>query len=131
MLLRADLDIFVHTLLVTNTGCTIGMNTAPVDTTMPYGVLYPQGGPTGEGSWANTEEDRWFNYQVTCVGQDGRQTAWMSDKVRGYLLDTLVPPLAVPGGFIQLVVSVVLGAILPGGENVYQVQDVYRVKAGV
>lgn len=130
MLLKRDLDLAMQTLLATATGCLIGMLTAPIDTTLPYAILFPQGGPVGEGSWHDPEEDRGWNYQYTSVGSTALQVSWMSDKIRAYLLEPTTFPLAVTGGWIQNVSSVHLGAILTGGENIWQAQDVYRVKAG-
>lgn len=130
MLLKANVDAAIQTVLLT-AGFPVGYGDAPVTVTLPYMILYPQGGPVGDGSWGNPEEDRWYNYQVTSVGREPVQITWMTDRVRGLLLDYARYPLAVTGGSIQTAETIRLGAIIRGGEDLWQAQDVYRMKAGV
>ena len=130
MLQKLDLDNYLHSALQTAIGKLVGIITAPPDRTLPYAVMYPQGGVQPQGSWSSPEEDRWWTYQITSVGLTNVQTTWMSDQVRAFFLTPSHWPAAVTGGSIQGVVSVTLGAILPGGEDLYQIPDVYRVKAG-
>ena len=104
------------------------------DPDLPHFILYPFNSGPGEGSWEDPEEDRWFVYQVTSVGIDGRQAAWMSDRIRevflnrkaggGYSVD-----IPVTGADVQDRASIQLGAILPAGE-LFNVQDTSMVKAG-
>ena len=54
----------------------------------------------------------------------------MSDKVRDPILDQSNYPLYPTGGSVQTASSVRLGPVIQGGEDLWQVQDVYRVKAG-
>lgn len=132
---RYDLDVGLQTFLASVSAKNVGLGTVPPSLTLPYGILYPINTSRGEGSWADPEEDRWFIYQVTSVGEDPRQCGWLSDKVReafigrgpgsGYLW---APGIA--GINVQVRESEALGAIIPGGENLWQVQDVYRVKVG-
>jgi len=130
MLLKSDLDIAVQGILATASGRSIGLATS-----MPYAILYPQGGPPGEGTWNSPEEDRWWNYQITSLGRDARQVTWMAERVRDIMISRgpggYKYPIPVTGGFVQDRASLRLGAILPGGEDLWQIQDVYRVKAGM
>lgn len=130
MLLKANVDIAIQNILLT-AGFPVGYGNAPADLSIPYMILYPQGGPPGDGSWGSPEEDRWWNYQVTSVGREPVQVTWLTDKVRGMILDLSRYPIALTGGSIQTATSLRLGAIIQGGEDLWQAQDVYRVKAGI
>lgn len=101
----------------------------------PYWILYPLTIPRGIGSWNNPEEEHDHLYQVTCVGGNHAQTAWMSDKVHdalvergpyeGWAWELVVDGLYVTGRSLD-----VRGGILPSGKNLLETADTYRIRAG-
>jgi hypothetical protein len=100
-----------------------------------YAILYPQNTSAGHGGMADGEEDRDFLFQVTNVGRDPRQAAWMSSKVEaffvgkkpggGYLHDIPLDGHAVEWRLVDSI-----GAILPGGDESFTSADQYRLRIG-
>lgn len=123
--------------LATAVGKQVGLVTIAENPTAPYVILYPLQSPPGAGSYADPEEDRDFVYQATCVGIDPRQAAWMSRKVQEAFTDRQAGtsdgykhPIAISGIAVQWRSCDELGAILPVGDDLFQSQDTYRVRAG-
>ena len=92
--------------------------------------------PPGEGSWANPEEDRDFVYQVTSVGLDTRQVRRQQERVEtgflgreggGHYLYSLVIG---EGANVQWRSSDQLGAIVASGDELFKVDDTYRLRVG-
>ena len=98
-----------------------------------YIILYPQNTSGGEGGFGDGESDRDFLFQVTCVGRDPRQCAWVSSKV-----ETFFTALKPGGGYLHDIPLVghsvawrltdSLGAILPAGNVGFQSADQYRLR---
>jgi len=102
----------------------------------PYAILIPMTSPLATGSWAQPEEDRELVYQLTCVGKDPRQARWMSDKVRiaftarddsGYVVPMNLTTLT---AVVQCRTGESVGAVIAGGVDLYQTNDMYRIYVG-
>lgn len=134
MIAREVLDKAIKEWLQTTVGKSVGLVSPPDSLTLPYVILYPITSTSGPGSFADPEEDRDYVYQATCVGQDPRQTAWMSRKVQAAFTERLnsdyLYPIAVSGIEIQWRLCDELGGIVPGGDDIFQSADTYRVRVG-
>ncbi|MCZ1019780.1 hypothetical protein [Streptomyces noursei] len=72
------------------TGKPCGLGRLPVvdgePASLPYTVLYPQGGSVGGAPLADAAEDAHLVYQVTVVAARTDQAEWLGDRVREAML---------------------------------------------
>lgn len=87
------------------------------------------------GSWGQPNEDREFSYQIKCVGSDARQAGWMSSKVNAVMTNRAGAdyqyPLTITGVATHWRVTETLGAIVPTGSDLFESNDIYKVRMGV
>ncbi|MCX4749235.1 hypothetical protein OG455_27645 [Kitasatospora sp. NBC_01287] len=82
------LSLAVQAALSGATGRSCGYGAAPATAdkptgnTVPYTVLYPQGGTASGPPFGESEGDGRIVYQVTSIGTTAEQVEWMADKVR-------------------------------------------------
>lgn len=100
-----------------------------------YVILYPQNTSSGYGSMADGEEERDYLFQVTCVGRDERQAAWVSSKVEAFFLAKkpgggYLHDIPLEGHSILWRLSDSLGSILPSGDDSFTSPDRYRLRIG-
>ena len=84
---RRTLTDALRSYLEVATGKKIGDHEAPLDVTLPYGVLYLLDG----GSWAGPDlaapqAIAWFPFQVTSVGAERNACQWLADRVQAVLV---------------------------------------------
>jgi len=81
----------LKTLLITVTGKPFFIARLPRDQAAipkpPYGIIYPLNAGRLTGPDSDTDADATFIYQVSSVGLDATGAEWLSDKVRGGVLD--------------------------------------------
>lgn len=134
MIRRELVDRSVRDGLAASTGKEIGLAEAPSDLTLPYAILYPIASPGGDDrTWGDLEEWRDYNYQVTSVGSDHRQTVWMADRVGAFFVGKLPGgdytfPISPAGLDVNWRMSIDLGTPEPSGQNLFQVADRYRIR---
>lgn len=129
------LDAALQSMLESVTEKGIYVLRVPSEPTLPYAILYPQHASPGEGSWADPEEDRWWSYQLSSVGSDDRQCRWMQNKAMSAILDrsgnSFTNAIVLPtGNVVQGRHSDEIGAILPAGEELFQADDIFRLRVG-
>ncbi|MEV4557200.1 hypothetical protein AB0K51_09395 [Kitasatospora sp. NPDC049285] len=120
----------VQAALVASTGRSCGYGAAPLaadkptGNTIPYCVLYPLGGTSGDGPpFGDADGDARMIYQVTSIGTTAEQAEWMADKVRTALLGrTSVGAFVTP---ITAVGHVIIGRELDKDEGISVASGVY------
>ncbi len=90
MIDRARVTEALRAMLAAATGKPCGLGQLPVigrkPASLPYTVLYPQGGPVGGAPLADRSEDSHLVYQLTIVAQRVDQAEWLADRTRRALL---------------------------------------------
>ncbi|MEU5383221.1 hypothetical protein [Kitasatospora cineracea] len=82
------LSLAVQAALSGATGRSCGYGVAPATAdkpsgnTIPYTVLYPQGGTASGPPFGDSQADGRMVYQVSSIGTTAEQAEWMADKVR-------------------------------------------------
>ena len=62
-------------------GRRIGDARTPSNNTRPYAVLWPLFATEFDGSLGEPDEDAWYRYQVTCVGDTREQAQGLADEL--------------------------------------------------
>lgn len=131
---RRDFDKKLVARMASVLGKEIGNADVPsLSPDLPYAIVYPLFSPPPDGSWAAPEEDFDLVYQMTSVGSSPEQSGWMSKEIWNFLLargpnGSHTEPLGLVGFTVQWRRSNSLGAILPSGDHLFQVDDGYRLK---
>ncbi len=134
---RHNVDSALRDMLASVTTKNIGMSQVPAALTVgePYAILYQSPSPgVGEydGSWADPEDCRRFDFLVKSVGRSHRQAAWMSTAVNEAIMvrshNGWVNALSPSGLNVIDRSTVSMGAIVRTGEDLFEVNDIYRLK---
>lgn len=133
--MRDLLDESIRAALANETGKVVSLGKVPAPLPeLPYAVLYAIHGSEGYGAWSDPEECRDFLYQVRSVGRSHRQCAWMSKKIEGAFVGRgssgeFSTSFNIPEVTVSWRRTVELGSILPTGEELWQVDDTYKLRA--
>lgn len=132
---RDVIDQAIADLLATNTGKAVGVAWIASDAALPYAIVYPMPAGSDLGAWAQPNEDREFTYQIKCVGADARQAGWMSSKINAIMTNRSGAdyqyPLVITGAATHWRITDTLGAIVASGDDLFESNDIYRVRMGV
>ncbi len=131
---RHLLDAALVSMLATVTGKQVGLSRIVGDpATLPYAIVYPLPSGRGSGSFAHPEEDRDYQYQVTCVGEDPKQASWMSQQVqeamtsRGFF-GSYTNEISAAGVNIMDRLCDAVGGARSQGETLFVSDDTYTVR---
>ena len=133
MATRDEVNKAVQTTLQNGTGKSVFLMEILEDTpALPYSILYPQIGGEDKGGFQD-EQERDFNFQVTSVGKDPRQSAWMSSKVEAVMTSrdgggNYVHPILLTGHDILWRRVVFLGPLGGSGKTLFQAADIYALR---
>ena len=110
----------------------VGIGKLPIENpTMPYCILYPLGVPVTTGSYNDPDDTGLFEIQITCVGMDPKQVAWIQEFVRETIMER-----SGSGWSYSLAISgsepesrdVSLGSITESDTELHQCDDIYTFR---
>ncbi|MEK2474044.1 hypothetical protein [Streptomyces noursei] len=140
MIERALVTLALQAMLTAATGKPCGRGRLPLvggqPASLPYTVLYPQGGLTDGAPLADRAEDARLVYQMTVVAARTDQAEWLADRVRQALLGRTssgqwVNPIPVPGMEVWARALLVDEGVDPSGGDDGVVTGVQRYELSV